>query len=142
MALSFLYRAFCSILQLIRFFRPKDADLAIEVVILGHEVTVLRRRSTAQCCSRLIGQSSPPQGDSLLAAGRIASWSSEPLCCAGNVTSSPGAGPTHTETWLTNSPRRNRGARPPSGAGEFGLGASARVRRRGALRSPRRLRGR
>jgi len=43
-ALSFLYRAFCRVLQLIRFSRRKDADLAIEVVILRHEVTVLRRQ--------------------------------------------------------------------------------------------------
>jgi hypothetical protein len=43
-ALSFLYRAFCSVLQLIRFSRRKDTGLAIEVVILHHEVGVLRRQ--------------------------------------------------------------------------------------------------
>ena len=44
MALSFLYRAFCRVLQLIRLSCRKDTDLAIEVVMLRHEVTVLRRQ--------------------------------------------------------------------------------------------------
>ena len=42
--LSFLYRAFCRVLQLIRLAGRSDADLAIEVVILRHEVAVLRRQ--------------------------------------------------------------------------------------------------
>ena len=44
MALSFLHRAFCRVLQLIRLSCRKDTDLAIEVVMLRHEVTVLRRQ--------------------------------------------------------------------------------------------------
>ncbi len=44
MALSFLYRAFCRVLQLIRLTCRADTDLAIEVVMLRHEVTVLRRQ--------------------------------------------------------------------------------------------------
>jgi len=44
MALSFLYRAFCRVLQLIRLMRRADTDLAIEVVMLRHEVAVLRRQ--------------------------------------------------------------------------------------------------
>jgi putative transposase len=43
-ALSFLYRAFCRVFQLIRLSCRKDEDLAIEVVMLRHEVTVLRRQ--------------------------------------------------------------------------------------------------
>jgi len=42
--LSFLYRAYCRVLQLIRVIGRKDTDLAIEVVILRHEVAVLRRQ--------------------------------------------------------------------------------------------------
>jgi putative transposase len=42
MTLSFLYRAFCRLLQLIRLFGRSDTDLAIEVVMLRHEVAVLR----------------------------------------------------------------------------------------------------
>jgi putative transposase len=43
-ALSFLYWAFCRVLRLIRLSGRKDTDLAIEVVMLRHEVTVLRRQ--------------------------------------------------------------------------------------------------
>ena len=44
MTLSFLYWAFCRILQLIRLVGSSDTDLAIEVVMLRHEVAVLRRQ--------------------------------------------------------------------------------------------------
>jgi putative transposase len=44
MALSFLYRAFCRVLQLIRLVCRQDTDLAIEIVMLRHEVAVLRRQ--------------------------------------------------------------------------------------------------
>jgi len=40
--LSFGYRAFCRVLQRIRLSCRKDTDLAIEVVMLRREVTVLR----------------------------------------------------------------------------------------------------
>ncbi len=41
---SFLYRAFCRVLQLVRLTCRSDANLAIEVVMLRHEVAVLRRQ--------------------------------------------------------------------------------------------------
>ncbi|MHB1488664.1 MAG: integrase core domain-containing protein, partial [Acidimicrobiales bacterium] len=44
MTLSFLYRAFRRVLQLIRLIGRSDTDLAIEVVVLRHEVAVLRRQ--------------------------------------------------------------------------------------------------
>ncbi len=42
--LSFLYRAYCRVLKLVRLIGRRDANLAIEVVILLHEVAVLRRQ--------------------------------------------------------------------------------------------------
>ena len=44
MTLSFLYRAFRRVLQLIRLVVRNDTDLAVEVVMLRHEVAVLRRQ--------------------------------------------------------------------------------------------------
>ena len=44
MSLSFLYRAPCRVLQLVRLAFHADTDLAIEVVMLRHEVAVLRRQ--------------------------------------------------------------------------------------------------
>jgi hypothetical protein len=41
--LTFLYRAFCRLLQFVRLSRCNDAELAIEIVMLRHEVAVLRR---------------------------------------------------------------------------------------------------
>jgi len=43
-ALSFLYMAFVRLLQLTRLSRGEHEDLAIEVVVLRHEVSVLRRQ--------------------------------------------------------------------------------------------------
>jgi hypothetical protein len=43
MALSFLYAAFVRILQLLHLSRRDSDQLAVEVVMLRHEVAVLRR---------------------------------------------------------------------------------------------------
>src|ERR1039458_7882756 len=44
MALSFLYLAFVRILQLVRLGRRDSDELAVEVVMLRHQVAVLRRQ--------------------------------------------------------------------------------------------------
>ena len=46
MTLSLFYLAFVRLLQLVRLFRSKRTELAIEVVMLRHEVVVLRRQVT------------------------------------------------------------------------------------------------
>lgn len=44
MSLSFLYRAFCRVLQLFRLTCRSHTDLVVEVVMLRHELAVLRRQ--------------------------------------------------------------------------------------------------
>jgi putative transposase len=44
MALSFLYMAFVRVLQLLRLRRSEQDELAVEVVVLRHEISVLRRQ--------------------------------------------------------------------------------------------------
>jgi len=44
MAPSFLYLAFVRILQLLRLSRLDSSDLSVEIVMLRHEVAVLRRQ--------------------------------------------------------------------------------------------------
>jgi hypothetical protein len=44
MALSFLYIAFVRILELLRLCRRDNEELAVEVVVLRHEVAVLAAR--------------------------------------------------------------------------------------------------
>jgi putative transposase len=46
MVLSFLYLAFVRVLELLRLQRRNAGDLAIEVIVLRHEVEVLRRQVT------------------------------------------------------------------------------------------------
>jgi hypothetical protein len=43
-ALSFLYIAFVRLLQLLRLSRRREEELAMEIVMLRHEVAVLRRQ--------------------------------------------------------------------------------------------------
>lgn len=49
-ALSFLYRAFSRVLELIRLSRRDDMDLAIEIIVRRHEVAVRDAKSTGRCC--------------------------------------------------------------------------------------------
>jgi hypothetical protein len=58
MALSFLYLGFVRILRSLRQSRRDSADLAMEVVMLHHEVAVLRRQ-VAPSCSATNGPSAP-----------------------------------------------------------------------------------
>jgi putative transposase len=44
MVLSFLYRAFCRLLQVLRLISRSSTEFAIEVVLLHYEVAVLRRQ--------------------------------------------------------------------------------------------------
>jgi hypothetical protein len=96
MVLSFLYMAFVRVIQLVRFScRAKD-DLAIEIVMLRHEVAVLRGQVDDQRFGPLIARFSPGCRD--FSHGPVAegSSSSRPPCCAGTATFSADAGPTHT----------------------------------------------
>ena len=59
MALCFLYLAFLQVLELLRLERRDDGELAIEVVMVRHEVSVLLARSHARRCARLIERCLP-----------------------------------------------------------------------------------
>ena len=59
MALSFTYLAFVRILELLRLLRRDRKELAIEVVILRHEVAVLRPQVAARRSDHLTGRCSP-----------------------------------------------------------------------------------
>jgi hypothetical protein len=59
MALSFLYVAFVRILRLRQLSRRDKTDLAIEVVILRHEVRCCAARCRARLCDQRIGLCSP-----------------------------------------------------------------------------------
>jgi hypothetical protein len=59
MALSFLYIAFIRVLELLRLRGSDTTDLAIEVVILRHEVAILRRQVARPALRRLTGPCSP-----------------------------------------------------------------------------------
>ena len=54
MALSFLYIAFVRSLQLVRLSWSEQQDLAIEVVMLRHEVAVLRSRTNGPTVLRQV----------------------------------------------------------------------------------------
>jgi hypothetical protein len=96
MVLSFLYLAFVRVVQLVRLSCRAQDDLAIEVVMVRHEVAVRRR---------LVDRPALRPADRALLAGlndfshgpaAEASSSSRPRCCAGTETSCDDAGPTHT----------------------------------------------
>jgi hypothetical protein len=54
----FLYEAFVRVLQLFRRYRNEQEELAIEVVMLRHEVSILRYQ--VACPTAASGQSSSP----------------------------------------------------------------------------------
>lgn len=56
-ALSFLYVAFVRILQLLRLRRDDGDELAIEVIMLRREISVLRRQIVRPALDQQIGHS-------------------------------------------------------------------------------------
>lgn len=106
MTLSFLYWPFCRILQLIRLIGRSDTDLAIEVVMLRHEVAVLRRqvhRPELQSADRAVMAG---LARLLPVSASGASSSDQKLCCAGTGPLSRSAGPTRTAVPVVRASRR------------------------------------
>ncbi len=94
--LSFIYRAYCRVVQLIRLIGRRDTDLAIEVVILRHEVAVLRRRCTARRWNQQIERCWPDWHDCSPVVDSDTSSSRRQPCWVGSAISSPSTGPTRT----------------------------------------------
>lgn len=101
----FLCLAFLRTMQILHLQRSSDSDLAIEVVILRHEVAVLRRqvdrpalrpsdRALFACLSRLIPRAKLSrffvQPDTLLPASRYRPLIGEIRADVGRVPESPG----------------------------------------------------
>ena len=118
--LSFLYLALCRALQLIRLVGRSDTDLAVEIVMLRHEVAVLRRQVTDRPSSRQIEPCWPGCHDWSPAGVTGTSSSNRQPFCAGTATLSPSAGsiptadpvdlplPREPPHWYSASPRRTR----------------------------------
>ena len=85
MALDFLYRAFCHVLQIVRRLRRDRMELAVEVLMLRHEVMVLRRQ-IARPAIRPADRAILEGFARLVSRARRASSSSPRPSCAGIVT--------------------------------------------------------
>jgi hypothetical protein len=103
MVLSFLYVAFVRVVQLIRLSCRAQDDLAIEIVILRHEVAVLRRQVGRPALRPAERNFSPGCHGSYSGRDGKASSSSQPPSCAGTETSSADVGPTRPRRAATTS---------------------------------------
>ena len=126
---SFLYWAFCRVLQLIRLIGRSDTDLAIEVVMLRHEVAVLRRQIMTGAAACRLG------GPRRLGATRSPSASRKPLRSTGNhaaLAPEPRRQALDLparSTRSTGDPQGNCRAHPPAGQREPELGLPPHPRR-------------
>src|ERR1035441_1988875 len=131
MALSFLYLACVGILQLLRLGRRDSGDLAVEVVMLRHEVAVLRRhvarpasrptdRPLLSELSRFLGRRR--RGRFFVESDALLRWYRDLVRQEGDPTASSGA-PEHS--------CGHGGDRPPAGPGEPPLGATEGSRENG-----------
>ena len=59
MTLSFLYLGFIRVAQLVKLLRDEKSELAIEVVMLRHEVAVFRRQVTRPALRQVTGRYLP-----------------------------------------------------------------------------------
>ena len=83
MALSFLYLAFVRILQLLKLLRAENSDLAVEVLMLRHELTVLRRQVTRPALQASDRRCSPDWVGSSISPDCESSSSSQRPCSDG-----------------------------------------------------------
>jgi putative transposase len=139
MALSFLYLACVRILQLLRLGRRDSGDLAVEVVMLRHEVAVLRRhvarpasrptdRPLLSELSRFLGRRR--RGRFFVESDALLRWYRDLVRQEGDPTASSGA-PEHS--------CGHGGDRPPAGPGEPHLGPPkdpGRMGRMGVVLAP------
>ena len=86
MAVSFLYPGFCRLLAVLRRMGRPRSDVAVEMAMLRHEVTVLRPGSHDRRSNLGIGPSSAVFGGRCPSRRRRGISSSQPRCCAGMET--------------------------------------------------------
>ena len=112
MVLSFLYLAFVRMVQLVRLSCLAQDDLAIEVVMLRHEVAVLRRQSIARLCDQRPGVARGP----LRFLGRCGGFFVQPATLLRwHRDSSPTLDLPAPPVRSTIGPRRNHNAHRPAG---------------------------
>jgi putative transposase len=108
-AFGLAYLLLARVLSWLALLARSDAAKDVEILVLRHEVAVLRRhnprprltwldRAVLSALSRLL----PTQL-------RHCGWCHRELCCAGTPTSSPAAGPTHDDNLAAQLPHSRSG---------------------------------
>jgi len=90
------YLTLCRSIQLLVLLARGEAAKDLEILVLRHQLTVLRRQVPVPSWSLPIGRCSPRSAASSLEPAGPASWCNPTRCWVGIGDWSPGRGPTRT----------------------------------------------